>query len=863
MVQNGGRWYGTAVIIGQIGKNYVIAHRRQIFRRAPEQLRPATTEERTLVTSPQAELLGIKDLLEGGTFRSHQFIDLVPGHYPTQEGTETPEPDTGNMPEVQPEQIRALKAESMPAQSAAPLDSPPPLVSQLSSFPESTSISSSSRDGDKVDSNVDQAKQSSSSYGPVRRRVDSKSGAPALYRPPMLRQDDFVEIIKEALPQLLDDAISGEQSQPSTTDTNMEHGQKRALSPDSSAADEPATNRARHDEVLTVEEVHECLQDSVEVLIAAHIQKKLSKELSPTKNPPELQKLIDESKSEEWSTIKDKGAIRWHFGKKARLIRAEHAHRFIGSRFVIIRKAVQDGVNVDISDPSTFKVKSRWVLQGHLDPDLAEKAASGLLQSPTLSQLGRMVLMQTIASYKWTLQLGDIKGAFLEAGELPEKFRPLYAELPPGGIPGLSQQDVVIEIVGNLYGQNDAPRAWHTTFDREALNAGWSRSILDPCLYTLRCPHTGDLQGILGVHVDDTAVGGSGTRFEQSVLQLKQRFPYRKWRVSSGEFCGAMYEQDPGSFDIVMSQKSFAEGMRPATIPKGVPPTQQLNEQQTRVLRAINGSENWIASQSRPDLACQTSFCQQGFPNPTIQHLRNANNAIRRAKQFKDLSIRFRSIEPQALTICCHSDAAFANVGCHTQAGYILAFGHKDLHHGKVSPWTPVTWKSYRLPRAVSSTLGGESQAMANASGAAEWLSLLLSETLDGPFQARNARELLQKRPPMLILKRSPILATDCKSLYDHLISPSSPTAIDDRRTSIDIVMLRESLKLTGGAIRWLPTGWMLADGLTKDRQEPADLLRSCVRQGTYQIAPEDTVLQQQAEERERRKNAKNSSSGN
>lgn len=49
----------------------------------------------------------------------------------------------------------------------------------------------------------------------------------------------------------------------------------------------------------------------------------------------------------------------------------------------------------------------------------------------------------------------------------------------------------------------------------------------------------------------------------------------------------------------------------------------------------------------------------------------------------------------------------------------------------------------------------------------------------------------------------------------------------------------------------------MLADGLTKDSQEPIDLLRSCVRQGAYQISPEDTVLRQQAEERERRKSLK------
>ena len=79
----GGKWYGTAVVIGNVGKNYVIAHRKLIFRAAPEQLRPATSEEKAVVTTPNSELLGVKDMIEGGTFRSQQFIDLVPGHYPT------------------------------------------------------------------------------------------------------------------------------------------------------------------------------------------------------------------------------------------------------------------------------------------------------------------------------------------------------------------------------------------------------------------------------------------------------------------------------------------------------------------------------------------------------------------------------------------------------------------------------------------------------------------------------------------------------------------------------------------------------------------------------------------------------------
>ena len=42
----------------------------------------------------------------------------------------------------------------------------------------------------------------------------------------------------------------------------------------------------------------------------------------------------------------------------------------------------------------------------------------------------------------------------------------------------------------------------------------------------------------------------------------------------------------------------------------------------------------------------------------------------------------------------------------------------------------------------------------------------------------------------------------------------------------------------------------MIADGLTKDQNDPVDLLRSCVRSARYQISPEETVLARQAEER-------------
>ena len=292
----------------------------------------------------------------------------------------------------------------------------------------------------------------------------------------------------------------------------------------------------------------------------------MAKELPHSNNPPAIQRLVEEGKSTEWKTMLSKpDNVKVHYGRKAKEIREKFSHRFIGSRFVLTRKPLEEGATVDPQDPSTFSVKGRWCLQGHLDPDLHIKAQEGKLKSPTLSQLGRMALMQVLSSQNWSLQLGDIRGAFLEAGPLESRFRPLYAHQPPGGIPGLPE-DAVIEVCGNIYGQNDAPASWFRTFDETLQQIKWKPSCFDPCLYQLRNAKN-ELVGVLGIHVDDCALGGFGPEFETSVKQLKARFPFRKWRVRQGEFCGAMYsQQDDGT--IQMSMKASIEKIKPANIPQ-------------------------------------------------------------------------------------------------------------------------------------------------------------------------------------------------------------------------------------------------------------------------------------------------------
>jgi hypothetical protein len=435
------------MIIGKVGRNNVIAHRKQIFRCAPEQLRPATSEEKTLVQTPEAELLGIKDLIEGGTFKGKQYVDLVPGQYPpTVEASAQPAtplaqlPVSGDAEEVQRPAAPEVPEPSVPAPSV--LEGESSVTPGQINHEEHPNMNSQVPEMPGVSSTPTEPEQSSSSYGPIRRRVHGKSDENALYRPPAMREDDFIEIMREVVPQLVDQAIEQVQSEASDRTPAMKRALEDPETPDphrSKPSSEEAMSAALDhggEEVLLVEEMNACNND-IDVLIAAHVQKKATKELPHSGNTADLQKLVNESKAAEWSTILEKGAVKVHNGKKAQALKEKHPDRFIGSRFVITRKAVEEGVNVNVDDPTTYKIKSRWCLQGHLDPDLDRKVQDGVLQSPTLSQHSRVLLMQILVSHRWTLDLGGIKGAFMEAGPLDPRYRPLFAHVPSGGIPGV------------------------------------------------------------------------------------------------------------------------------------------------------------------------------------------------------------------------------------------------------------------------------------------------------------------------------------------------------------------------------------------------------------------------------------------
>lgn len=414
----------------------------------------------------------------------------------------------------------------------------------------------------------------------------------------------------------------------------------------------------------------------------------------------------------------------------------------------------------------------------------------------------------------------------------------------------------VLEVTGNVYGSNDAPFNWFHTFDDAARQYGFERSQFDNCLCFFR--EGGHLTGVLGAHVDDTMTAGQGKAYDTAINRLKSRFPYRKWKVGSGEFCGVQYEQDPESKEITFHQRDYAEHLRPISLSKERQRHKEAlaTDREISALRAINGASNWLSSQTRPDLCVQTSFSQQCIPNPRVKDLMYANQLVHRARQHTGVKITAKYIPWDQIGICFHFDAAFAKAKSHsTQGGYILAFVGPELESNQPTAWSPFCWKSYRLPRVVSSTMAGESQSYSTASALSEWMALTITEAKEGQYDLRDFAQIpVNSFEPNQRRIKVPITGiTDCKSLFDHLESMSTATKCDDKRVAIDIAILKQSSARTGMVPRWCPTGLMLADAFTKDKMEPADLLRAALEIGEYQLNPEASVLLWKKQQREHR----------
>ena len=365
-------------------------------------------------------------------------------------------------------------------------------------------------------------------------------------------------------------------------------------------------------------------------------------------------------------------------------------------------------------------------------------------------------------------------------------------------------------------------------------NLGFVRSKLDPCVYFL-WGQGDELLGILGLAVDDMIYGGTPYMHEL-IMKVQRRFPFGKVDEGSGRFCGREWEQMEDC-SIKMHQQYYAEKSEPIEISRERRKYKDsdVTELERSSLREKGGALNWLQGISRPDLSGACSLLQTSFGKAKVSDLLEANRLIKEAKSNSELGVIFASTPLSDIRFGATGDSAWANrEDCHSQMGYVVFATDQRMEHGSWAPFSPMLWKSHRQKRKAPSTLSAEAMAAGETVGVLDWLRVFFEEVTNKRFVLNQWEEWISKRPAILL--------TDCKSVYDALNQQWTSGSKCDKRTTIDLAIIRDVLSRDMSRVRWIDTRMQLADSMTKNGVS-LSLLRFVMAHSKYIIAEESEAL--------------------
>jgi hypothetical protein len=490
------------------------------------------------------------------------------------------------------------------------------------------------------------------------------------------------------------------------------------------------------------------------------------------------------------------------------------------------------------------KAKSRLIIRGFEDPRLTTLPR----EAPTLSCLGRNLLLAETARRRFVLKTGDIRTAFLQ-GNKSELKEEVYG-LPPEDVRlslGMTPEQI-LRIAKAIYGLLNAPKKWYEALSEFLINDGWLIHSLDKCLFK-RLDENGFVCGYLGIHVDDVLTSGSGDIYERSIERLRNKFTFGSWESAwehTVQYCGCEIKQhNDGS--ITVNQQKFALSVDEISISheRKMEPTALLTESEKSQMRQRLGALNWRATQTAPWLLSTVSHLQGCVEGGTIQDLLSTNKLIRLQIKRYDEGLCFPVLKGEC-TLCTFTDASWATRrDGSSQGGQITLLMQKDILTGQVSPFSVLSWSSRRLKRVARSSTSAEAQMSGNALDLHEFAKL-------GYYDLLHGKRLDLRRTDEYLREIESCMICDARNIYDGICKvETSGLHMEEKRTAIELLAIKERLNQANVCLRWVDGEQELADGLTKPwKHEP--LIRALrehawkiVYDPKFQSARKKRILQQ------------------
>jgi len=259
---------------------------------------------------------------------------------------------------------------------------------------------------------------------------------------------------------------------------------------------------------------------------------------------------------------------------------------------------------------------------------------------------------------------------------------------------------------------------------------------------------------------------------------------------------------------------------------------------------------NWVARETRPDVAGTASLLASKVSNPTVEDLSILNRAalMLRASAAQPLIVwkLARNLVFASVSDCAGAGTARDNGA---QGAYIVLAAERQLLAGHTARVSPISWRSTRVKRVVASTLAGETLALSASLAEMEWLQILYRDVVFsdvdpsswekslGPFGA------LLREGCTLNSRQDSASIVDAKSVFDSL-SKNTASSKQDRRTAIELSICRDSMRASGSKVRWIPHWAMPSDQLTKaDVSKGNAALGEMLRSGRFRLLQESAEM--------------------
>ena len=309
--------------------------------------------------------------------------------------------------------------------------------------------------------------------------------------------------------------------------------------------------------------------------------------------------------------------------------------------------------------------KARLVARGFEESNLINICKD----SPTCCKEHFRLLLAIVVTNKWKVHSLDIKSAFLQGKNID---RELYLK-PPSKASTTNLWKLNISV----YRLCNAPHAWYLSLKSVLEKDGAKKSKYNEAVFYLY--DNKNLQGILCAHVDGFWWGGT-EQFEVKTIKLIKKF----FRISLEELETFMYLglNVQQTYDYInIDQSSYINESKVVEISQEKQKNKfaQLNKDETRQLRGLAGQLNWIASQTRPDIAYNVCEVSVSIKNATINDLIEATKYIRKAKPESALIETVDLENLEQCSIICFSDASFANLKGNLSQRFIFLYRIEKL----------------------------------------------------------------------------------------------------------------------------------------------------------------------------------------